>query len=150
MSSKSFLVSASLAALLGVTAMHAVHAEPASVPSKNQLAALCKDCAWVSGVRSEERKGEASGVGVVGGAVIGGLLGNRVGGGTGKALMTAGGAVAGGYAGNEIEKNSKKHRVWIVQLVHKDGHRQTRELNNDPQLRAGDVVFSKNGRLERR
>lgn len=34
------------------------------------------------------------------GAVIGGALGNQLGGGSGKDILTAGGAVAGGIAGN--------------------------------------------------
>ena len=37
------------------------------------------------------------------GAVVGGLLGNQVGGGKGKTLATVAGAVGGGYAGNKIE-----------------------------------------------
>ncbi len=119
------------------------------IPEKSQLSRLCKDCAFVSAVHSETRQGKSSGVGVVGGAVVGGLIGNRVGGGTGKALLTLGGAAAGGYAGNEIEKNSNKHTVWVVRLVHKDGHAQTREFSNDPQLRAGDTVASRDGRLVR-
>ena len=118
-------------------------------PEKSQLGRLCKDCSFVSEVHAETREGKASGVGVVGGAVVGGLLGNRVGGGTGRALMTVGGAAAGGYAGNEIEKNAKKHTVWVVRLVYKDGARHTREFNQDPQLRAGDVVRMQEGRLTR-
>lgn len=39
------------------------------------------------------------------GAVIGGLLGNQVGGGKGKKLATVGGAVAGGAAGRTIQGN---------------------------------------------
>lgn len=47
--------------------------------------------------------GETAGtLGAVGGAVLGGLLGNTVGGGTGRTLATAAGAVAGGVAGNSI------------------------------------------------
>jgi uncharacterized protein YcfJ len=42
------------------------------------------------------------GIGI--GAVVGGLLGNQVGGGKGKTLATIAGAVGGGYAGNEIAK----------------------------------------------
>jgi len=38
------------------------------------------------------------------GAVVGGLLGHQVGGGSGKVLATVAGAAAGGYAGNRIEK----------------------------------------------
>lgn len=39
------------------------------------------------------------------GAVVGGLLGNQIGGGTGKKLATVGGAVAGGAAGRAIQGN---------------------------------------------
>lgn len=40
------------------------------------------------------------------GAVVGGLLGNQVGGGNGKTLATIAGAVGGGYLGNEIAKRN--------------------------------------------
>lgn len=39
------------------------------------------------------------------GAVIGGLIGNQIGGGNGKKLATVGGAVAGGAAGRTIQGN---------------------------------------------
>jgi len=42
------------------------------------------------------------------GAVIGGLLGNQVGGGNGKKLATVAGAVAGGAAGRQIQGNSQQ------------------------------------------
>ena len=38
------------------------------------------------------------------GAVIGGILGNQVGGGKGKVVTTVGGAAGGAWAGNEVEK----------------------------------------------
>ena len=44
------------------------------------------------------------GIGV--GAVVGGLLGNQIGGGKGKTLATIAGAVGGGYVGNEIAKRN--------------------------------------------
>ncbi len=44
------------------------------------------------------------GIGI--GAVVGGLLGNQVGGGNGKTLATVAGAVGGGYLGNEIAKRN--------------------------------------------
>jgi uncharacterized protein YcfJ len=46
----------------------------------------------------------AIGIGV--GAVVGGLLGNQVGGGNGRTLATIAGAVGGGYLGNEIAKRN--------------------------------------------
>ena len=39
------------------------------------------------------------------GAVVGGLLGNQVGGGNGKKVATVAGALMGGYAGNEVAHN---------------------------------------------
>lgn len=42
-------------------------------------------------------------IGAIGGAVLGGFLGNTVGGGTGQNLATAGGAVLGGVAGQGVE-----------------------------------------------
>ncbi|MBB2487154.1 glycine zipper 2TM domain-containing protein [Mitsuaria sp. WAJ17] len=119
-------------------------------PSASASPALCAECARVVEVHEETRQGKASGIGAVGGAVLGGLLGNQVGGGTGKKIATIGGAVAGGYAGNEIEKRQKSHRVWIVRLNHADGSTQRLEQGQDPGLRAGDVVVVRDGRIERR
>ncbi|MES2742703.1 MAG: glycine zipper 2TM domain-containing protein [Pseudomonadota bacterium] len=42
-------------------------------------------------------------VGIGAGAVVGGLLGNQVGGGRGKALATVAGVIGGGFLGNEIQ-----------------------------------------------
>lgn len=44
------------------------------------------------------------GIGV--GAVVGGLIGNQIGGGSGRTLATVAGAVGGGYIGNEIAKRN--------------------------------------------
>ena len=45
-------------------------------------------------------------IGIGLGAVVGGLLGNQVGGGNGKTLATIAGAVGGGYLDNEIAKRN--------------------------------------------
>lgn len=46
--------------------------------------------------------GQKQSVGTVGGAALGGLLGNQFGGGTGKTIATVAGVLLGGWAGNEI------------------------------------------------
>lgn len=102
--------------------------------------ALCQSCGRVTNVHTETRRGESSGVGAVGGAVVGGLLGNMVGGGNGKKLATVAGAVGGGYAGNEIEKNQKSYTVWVVQVEERDGRMRRFERRADPGVRAGDEV----------
>lgn len=109
-------------------------------------AALCSQCGRVTDVHTETRRGQASGVGAVGGAVVGGLLGNMVGGGNGKKLATVAGAVGGGYAGNEIEKNQKSYTVWVVKVEERDGRTRRFERSSDPGLRVGDEVrLTENG-----
>jgi outer membrane lipoprotein SlyB len=139
-------------AVLSGMGLHAVAATPAaptaasapaakaSAPSPRELAKLCAECGLVQAVTTETRKGKASGVGAVGGAVLGGVLGNQVGGGTGKTVATVGGAAAGGLIGNEIEKRMKKHTVWITRVVMKDGSERRFESGGSPGLKAGDVV----------
>jgi uncharacterized protein YcfJ len=48
------------------------------------------------------------------GAVVGGLLGNQVGGGSGKTLATVAGAAAGGYAGNRIQDKVQKGNTYTT------------------------------------
>jgi uncharacterized protein YcfJ len=114
------------------------------------LASLCNGCAVVSKEHTETRKGKASGVGAVGGAVAGGLVGNQFGSGNGRTAMTVLGAVGGGVAGNEIEKNVKKYTVWVTTVTFKDGTNRRYERTSNPGLRAGDVVRLVNGRPVKR
>jgi outer membrane lipoprotein SlyB len=145
----SFVYATALCAAVNVHAADgASQQRPAAV--RAALASLCDGCALVKDVRTEQRKGQGSGLGAVGGAVVGGLLGHQVGGGSGKTLLTVGGAVAGGVAGNEIEKQSKKHTVWITRVTLKDGSVKSYTQASDPQLRAGDVVQIEGGSLKRR
>ncbi|MBS0580708.1 MAG: glycine zipper 2TM domain-containing protein [Proteobacteria bacterium] len=44
-------------------------------------------------------------IGTVAGAVVGGIVGHQIGGGTGRDIATVAGAAGGGYAGNRIQKN---------------------------------------------
>ncbi len=47
-------------------------------------------------------------VGIATGAVVGGLIGNQIGGGNGKKLATVAGVIGGGYLGNEIGKRMQQ------------------------------------------
>ena len=44
-------------------------------------------------------------IGTAAGALVGGVLGHQIGGGTGRDIATIAGAAGGGYAGNRIQKN---------------------------------------------
>ena len=144
------VVTAVLAAL-AVSASGTVYAaEPAkatTAPSAKQLASLCAECRLVQAVEVEKRKGKASGMGIAGGAVVGGLLGNKVGDST---LATVGGAVVGGVVGNEAEKRIKRHDVWVVTSIARDGSTANHEFDRDPQIKAGDVVLPDGKGLKKR
>ncbi len=107
----------------------------------------CEGCAVVLDVHAERQAGQASGLGAVGGAVVGGLLGSAVGTGDGKKLATVGGAVAGGYAGHEIEKRERGTTVWVVRVADAHGRQRRFERNTNPGLRAGDHVVVRDGEL---
>jgi outer membrane lipoprotein SlyB len=63
------------------------------------------DYGTVQSVREVKIKGDNAVVGTVAGAALGGLLGNQIGHGGGRAAATVIGAVGGGIAGNAIERN---------------------------------------------
>jgi len=46
---------------------------------------------------------DSNALGAIGGAVLGGFLGNTIGGGAGRSLATAGGAILGGVAGQGVQ-----------------------------------------------
>ncbi len=138
------LAGAAYAANTNTAAAPAAAATPAA-PTAKQLAALCDTCAIVTATRSEKRKGKPTALGTAGGAVAGGVVGNKVG--DGGVLATGAGAVAGAVVGRELEKQLKKHTVWVTTVTTKDGKSQTLEALADPQLKAGDAVRIENGAL---
>jgi outer membrane lipoprotein SlyB len=108
-------------------------ATPSKAPTTERVAAApCTNCGVVESVVAVKQKGEASGVGAVGGAVVGGLLGSAVGKGDGRKVATVLGAVGGGLAGNEIEKNHKATTVYQVKVRMHDGTVRTLTQSTAP------------------
>jgi outer membrane lipoprotein SlyB len=101
---------------------------PAPAPAPVAVAVpVCANCGTVESVTPFQREADASGVGAAAGAVIGGVLGNQVGGGNGKTLATILGAVGGGWAGNTVEKKMKQVTHYRVQVRMEDGSLRTVE-----------------------
>jgi len=48
------------------------------------------------------------------GALVGGVLGHQVGGGSGRTLATVAGAAAGGYAGNKIQQKTQQNDTYTT------------------------------------
>lgn len=104
-----------------------VHAQRGTVqaPASPKAASVCAHCGKVESVAAVTQKGEATGLGVVGGAVVGGLVGSQIGGGSGKNVATVLGAVGGGVAGNEVEKRARATTSYQVKVRMDDGSLRT-------------------------
>ncbi|WP_341316081.1 glycine zipper 2TM domain-containing protein [Paraburkholderia sp. IMGN_8] len=81
-----------------------------------------------------------TGLGAVGGAVAGGLIGNQIGGGRGKVLATIAGAVGGGVAGNGIEHAVRKQTTYQVQVRMQDGSYRNFSYPTQPAVQVGERV----------
>lgn len=97
-------------------------------------------------VAPERREGV--GVGAIGGAIVGGVLGHQVGSGSGNTAATIGGAVLGGVVGHQVEQQVRNRQggpaVYDFRVRMDDGSYQTVRKETVDGIRVGDRV-----RLER-
>ncbi|MDK6079577.1 glycine zipper 2TM domain-containing protein [Massilia varians] len=107
----------------------------------------CSNCGNVESVRTIKQRAEGSGLGAAGGAVIGGLLGNQIGGGTGRTIATAAGAIGGAVVGNQVEGNMKASTSYEIRVRLDDGTLRTFRQSSPPAWRSGDRVRIVKGRL---
>ncbi len=115
-----------------------------------QAPARCSSCGRVESVQAIQQQAQPSGVGMIAGAVLGGVLGNQVGGGSGRKVATVAGAVGGGYAGNEIEKRSRATSSYQVRVRMEDGEVRTFPYAQQPGWNVGDRVKVVDGHLTSR
>ena len=115
------------------------HARPAEyVASASQT--TCSDCGVIDAINEVDTRGQGSGVGVAGGAVVGGLLGNQVGGGRGRELATIAGAIGGAVAGNQIEGNIRTTHSYNISVRLNDGSLRAFHQSERPSWHTGDHV----------
>ncbi len=117
--------------------------------SRRSNKATCVDCGKVVGIRTEERGGDASPLGVVGGGAVGALLGNQVGSGSGRTLATVAGAVGGAYAGKKLSEKRNAQTIWTVDVQYDNGRRNAFQFDRDPGLQRGDRVKNASGSIMR-
>jgi outer membrane lipoprotein SlyB len=111
--------------------------------------ALCTSCGTVDAIRTTEKPGEGSAVGLIAGGLLGGLLGHQVGQGRGNTAATIVGAAGGAFAGQQVEKNVKKATHYDVIVRMDDGTQRTAGYDVEPGFRAGDKVKFIDGKLVR-
>lgn len=137
---------------------------PASPPVARPLpvASNCFTCGIVESVQVVDRRSNPpqgregnDAVGLIGGAIVGGLLGNQIGGGSGRTAATAIGAVGGGYLGQEISRGQNgnnnnpgpSERAFIVHIRMDDGSLQNLTQYEDPRIAIGERVNIENNRI---
>jgi len=126
--------------------------EPARVATAEpaRTAQVCTNCGSVISVTQVKHEGEGSGLGAIGGAVVGGVLGHQIGSGRGRDVATVAGAGAGAYAGHQIEKNVKTTQDYIVGVRMDDGSTRNFPYQSEPAFRVGDKVQIVEGKLAAR
>ena len=115
----------------------------AAAPAKN----WCSNCGNVESIREIKSRAQGSGVGAAGGAILGGLLGNQVGGGHGRQLATVAGAVGGAVVGNQVEGNMKATSSYEIHVRLDDGSSRTFHQQSAPGWHTGDRVRVVKGAL---
>ncbi len=89
------------------------------------------------------------GLGTLAGAAVGGIVGNQMGGGTGRTVATAAGAAGGAYVGHEMEKRRNAGEIYKVTIKMDDGTTQSFAQEAAPEIKSGDRVKITNGVLSK-
>ncbi|WPB57119.1 glycine zipper 2TM domain-containing protein [Xylophilus sp. GOD-11R] len=92
-------------------------------------APVCADCGRIESVTPIQQAAPATGLGAVAGGVLGAVLGNQVGGGSGRTAATILGAGGGAYLGNTVEKRTRTTTTYQIRVRMDDGSVRTYEHN---------------------
>ena len=107
----------------------------------------CGNCGNIESIREITQRAQGTGLGAAGGAVLGGLLGNQIGGGNGRKLATVAGAVGGAVVGNQVEGNMKATRSYEIRVRLDDGSARTFQRQNASGFSTGERVKIVDGQL---
>lgn len=104
----------------------------------------------VRGIEPIRERPQGSGAGAVVGGVLGAVVGNQFGGGSGRTAMTVVGGVGGAVAGNNVERNmNKKITGYRVSVRLDNGQTKTYEESRLDGLQIGDRVRIEGHRVVR-
>ncbi|SAK64898.1 lipoprotein [Caballeronia temeraria] len=94
----------------------------------------------VTAVNAVQTAQPTTGLGAIGGAVVGGLAGTQIGNGRGRTAATIIGAIGGGLAGNQIEHVVHKTTTYQVQVRMSDGSVRSFNYDAAPGVAVGQKV----------
>jgi outer membrane lipoprotein SlyB len=122
-----------------------------TVPVASTGATTSTGSGVVQGIEVVPGQQSSGALGTVAGAVVGGLLGNQIGSGSGKTAATIAGAAGGGYVGNRVQQNSSAAaQAYRVTVRMDNGHMQTVMLDNPSGLQVGDRIQLQDGAIVQR
>jgi outer membrane lipoprotein SlyB len=121
--------------------------EDTQVASADSGRGWCSNCGNIESIRTITTRARGSGIGAAGGAVLGGLLGNQIGGGNGRQLATVAAAVGGAVVGNQVEGNMRAAHSYEIRVRLDDGTLRTFHQSAAPSWRTGERVRIVKGRL---
>jgi len=137
-----------------VPAQQPQYAQPQQAQAAPQYAqqpapqpAYCSTCGTVVAISAVRHEGHGTGIGAVGGAVAGGVIGNQFGAGGGRAAMTVLGALGGGFAGNSVEKHLRSSTAYSVRVRMENGKTRYFTYHEAPPFQQGQRVRVENGTL---
>ncbi|HYG55970.1 MAG TPA: glycine zipper 2TM domain-containing protein [Burkholderiales bacterium] len=102
----------------------------------------------VQGVREVTQKGEHTLMGPAAGGIAGAVIGNQIGEGNMRKILTVVGAAGGAIAGREIEKHARGKKQWEIDVRLDNGAHQVVTSEVEPPYRAGDRIRVVDGRLQ--
>jgi outer membrane lipoprotein SlyB len=101
---------------------------------------VCLNCGVIRAINLVTEQGQASGAGVVIGAIVGGVAGSQVGGGSGQDIATVAGAIGGALLGNSVERTRNAVTFHEVLIDMDNGSQQRINIQFADSLRIGDAV----------
>ena len=119
---------------------------PAPAPVAQAPAVKPGVLGMVDSVREVEDKGDAKGIGAVGGGIAGAVLGHNIG--DNNKLVTVLGAAGGALLGNQIEKTARATKHWELTVRYDDGSTQVFNSPDQPFWHQGDRVRYYEGKLQ--
>ena len=113
---------------------------PTTATRTRVAAASCVSCGTVESITAVESPAKTSGVGAVAGGLTGALLGNQIGHGSGRSVMTRAGGAGGAYLGNKIEQNTQRTTSYKIVVRMEDGSHRALQQSQAPGVAVGGQV----------
>ena len=138
-----FLAIGTAAVILGGCAYHGGSSDYRAYETRGEQSVRFGVVESVRDVRIDARE---TGVGTTGGALLGGIAGSHVGGGSGQLAGAIGGAILGGIIGQGVERSANERRGVEVTVLLDSGKYISVVQEDDEPLRSGDRVRILSGR----